>query len=200
MTNYVDPFVDPLLFRVVLPSGEEVSLQNAEEEEADDEVKTYIDDTKLAELYMKEKGEGGEGKEEKPEEDKAGESKHHKKDSTKKKKKKHEDDEDDEEDKSAEQKKEELAEKLYGDKIHYLSTNQEMAAKLRGMGYIPVIDGIITNVSGMLLRVIYSVSPSLIFDIKVAFSQEHHLSLTTSRSCWLLQAPYYLHRALRCPC
>lgn len=131
-----------------------MSLQNAEEEDEDDEVKTYIDDTKLAELYMKEKGEGGEGKEEKPEEEKAGESKH-KKDSSKKKKKKHEDDEEGEEDKSAEQKKEELAEKLYGDKIHYLSTNQEMAAKLRGMGYVPVIDGIITNVSGILRRVIF---------------------------------------------
>jgi len=186
-------FVDPLLFRVVLPSGEEVSLQNAEEEETDDEVKTYIDDTKLAELYMKEKGEGGEGNADKPEEEKAGESKHHKKDSTKKKKKKHEDDEEDEEDKTAEQKKEELAEKLYGDKIHYLSTNQEMAAKLRGMGYIPVIDGIITNVSGMFLRVISCLASLIVLNqgglLARAPFASHDLTVLLAPTSTLLPSP-----------
>jgi len=139
----------PVSDKVLLPSGEEVSLHGPEDEEDESEVKTYIDDTKLAELYMKEKGDGGE--EEKKGEENAGESKHGKHDKQKKKKKKGKDDEDEEDATSDEQKKEELAEKLYGDKIHYLSTNHEMAVKLRGLGYIPVIDGIITNVSGGLL-------------------------------------------------
>lgn len=44
-----------------------------------------------------------------------------------------------------------IATRLFGDKIHYVSTHLETAKKLREMGYIPVVDGIIAGVTGGLL-------------------------------------------------
>ena len=133
----------PVSDKFLLPSGEEVALSPEEGGGDDDDVKTYIDDSKLAELHMKEHGDD---LDKKPEEtEKSDDSKNKKK----KKKKKSEDE--DEEFKTEEQKKEELAEKLFGDKIHYLTTSPDLAVKLRSMGYIPVIDGIITNVTGGIL-------------------------------------------------
>jgi len=44
-----------------------------------------------------------------------------------------------------------LADKLFADKIHYVTTNVELAKKLRGMGHIPIVDGIITGFAGGLL-------------------------------------------------
>jgi len=43
---------------------------------------------------------------------------------------------------------EHIANELFGDKVHYVTTNNEVARKLRAAGYIPVVDGIIPGVSG----------------------------------------------------
>lgn len=44
-----------------------------------------------------------------------------------------------------------LSDKLFADKIHYVTTNVELAKKLRGLGHIPVVDGLITGFTGGLL-------------------------------------------------
>jgi len=45
----------------------------------------------------------------------------------------------------------EVADKLFGNKIHYVSTDLETATRLRRLGHIPVVDGIIPGVTGGLL-------------------------------------------------
>jgi len=45
----------------------------------------------------------------------------------------------------------EVADKLFGNKVHYVSTNLETAKKLRALGHIPVVDGIIPGVTGGIL-------------------------------------------------
>lgn len=37
---------------------------------------------------------------------------------------------------------ERLADKLFGDKLHYVTTDTEVAKKLRTLGHIPVMDGV----------------------------------------------------------
>lgn len=37
---------------------------------------------------------------------------------------------------------ERLADKLFGDKLHYVTTDIEVAKKLRSLGHIPVLDGV----------------------------------------------------------
>jgi len=44
-----------------------------------------------------------------------------------------------------------LADKLFGDKIHYVTTSQDLARDLRKLGHVPVVDGIIPGVAGGLL-------------------------------------------------
>jgi len=44
-----------------------------------------------------------------------------------------------------------LADKLFADKIHYVTTSIDLAKKLRALGHVPVVDGIITGVAGGLL-------------------------------------------------
>eukprot|EP01126_Amoeba_proteus_P010634 TRINITY_DN1416_c0_g2_i4.p1 TRINITY_DN1416_c0_g2~~TRINITY_DN1416_c0_g2_i4.p1 ORF type:complete len:453 (+),score=126.04 TRINITY_DN1416_c0_g2_i4:73-1431(+) len=46
---------------------------------------------------------------------------------------------------------EKLADKLFGDKLHYVSTDHGVAKKLRTLGHIPVLDGIIPGVVGALV-------------------------------------------------
>ncbi len=48
-----------------------------------------------------------------------------------------------------EESKEALALRLYGDKLHYATTDSALAAKLRDMGYIPIVDGVIVGVAGL---------------------------------------------------
>jgi len=40
---------------------------------------------------------------------------------------------------------------MFGAKIHYVTTSLELAKKLRGMGHIPLVDGIIPGVTGGLM-------------------------------------------------
>ena len=40
------------------------------------------------------------------------------------------------------------ADEMFGKKIHYVSTSLEMAKKLRSLGHIPLVDGIIPGVTG----------------------------------------------------
>jgi len=44
-----------------------------------------------------------------------------------------------------------LADKLFGDKLHYVTTSQDLARSLRQLGHVPVVDGIIPGVAGGLL-------------------------------------------------
>lgn len=46
---------------------------------------------------------------------------------------------------------ERLADKLFGDKLHYVTTDINVAKKLRGLGHIPVLDGVIPGVVGALV-------------------------------------------------
>jgi len=46
---------------------------------------------------------------------------------------------------------EKIADKLFGDKVHYVTTDPVVAKKLRSLGYIPVVDGVIPGVVGALL-------------------------------------------------
>jgi len=58
---------------------------------------------------------------------------------------------DEEEEEEEEESLDEIADKLFGNKIHYVTSNIEVAKKLRKMGHIPVVDGIIPGVTGGLL-------------------------------------------------
>ncbi|KAL6056750.1 MNN4-regulates the mannosylphosphorylation, variant 2 [Balamuthia mandrillaris] len=160
--------------KIKLPSGEEVQLSAAgeEEEELDTGVeKIIIDDTALAELYLKQKKKkeeeekkqkeaegqkGEEAKDGKQQEKKeaASKAKGKKKEEDKKKgkgKRRSAEEDDDEENKEEEESKEELAERLYGDKIHYITTDIQLARRLRSMGLVPVVDGTIPGVTGGLM-------------------------------------------------
>ncbi|KAL6064919.1 putative ABC transporter, partial [Balamuthia mandrillaris] len=158
--------------KIKLPSGEEVQLSAAgeEEEELDTGVeKIIIDDTALAELYLKQKKKKEEDEkkqkeaEGQKEEAKDGKQQEKKEAATKAKGKKKEEDkkkgkgkrrsaeEADEEKEEEEESKEELAERLYGDKIHYITTDIQLARKLRSMGLVPVVDGTIPGVTGGLM-------------------------------------------------
>lgn len=150
-----------------LPSGEEVSFKisrgggedEQEEEEEEEEVQLVIDDSKLAELYkrqeeeaakQKQQASGGEesGKAASPSPSLTRSGKKNLRNSkrSKGKGKKGEDIGEEEEESIAE-----LAQRLYGDKIHYVTTDHSLAARLRKMGLIPVVDGLIPGVSGGIL-------------------------------------------------
>ncbi|ELR13463.1 uncharacterized protein ACA1_245660 [Acanthamoeba castellanii str. Neff] len=48
-------------------------------------------------------------------------------------------------------KKEAIARKLYGDKVHFVTTDPALAQKLRGLDCVPVVDGVISGVTGAIL-------------------------------------------------
>jgi len=129
----------PLNETIQLPSGEEVSLSKDDEE--DEETRTYVDDIKLYEQWMEKEGRATE-EQKKEEPTKPSEQAKDKK----KKKGRRKTGEEEEEDS-----KEKKAEKMYGDKLHFTTTDSEMGAKLKGMGFVPVIEGVISGVSGALL-------------------------------------------------
>jgi len=58
---------------------------------------------------------------------------------------------------------EDMAEEMFGKKMHYITTNIEAAKKLRAAGLIPVVDGIIPGTSGGLI----SKAPLLDSDLDV---------------------------------
>jgi predicted ATP-grasp superfamily ATP-dependent carboligase len=166
--------------KITLPTGEEIELnlkqasQSGEDDEESggggqsDELPLVLDDTVLAKLTKREedkvakakpptpstssteqpKKEGEKDESPKKKRAAAGKGKLARSGSVprKKGKGKGKDDEEDEEDDI-----EEVAAELFGDKIHYLTTNIEMAKKLRAMGHIPVVDGIIPGVTGGIL-------------------------------------------------
>jgi hypothetical protein len=73
----------------------------------------------------------------------------------KQKKKREEDEErgvekrgDDGDDNKKEEGKEAIARKLYGDKVHFVTTDPALAQKLRGLDCVPVVDGVISGVTG----------------------------------------------------
>jgi hypothetical protein len=43
---------------------------------------------------------------------------------------------------------EDIADEMFGKMLHYVTTSADLAKKLREMGHIPVVDGIIPGVTG----------------------------------------------------
>jgi len=46
---------------------------------------------------------------------------------------------------------EKIADKLFGNKVHYVTTNIDLAKKLRSLGHVPVCDGILPGLIGALV-------------------------------------------------
>lgn len=44
---------------------------------------------------------------------------------------------------------EDFADAFFGGLLHYVTTDVELAKKLRGMGHIPIVDGILPGVTGL---------------------------------------------------
>jgi len=140
---------------VQLPTGEEVEICIKNEEgndggEEESPVDMLIDDSILAKLTVRERL-----KEKSTEIVEPGDIKIVEKttaESSKKKKKgrKRKSNLDDEEE-ERQSRISKLADKLFGDKIHYVTTSEDLARNLRKLGHVPVVDGIIPGVAGGLL-------------------------------------------------
>jgi len=142
---------------IQLPTGEEVEIRlnrpvlEEDGEENDDagpteENSMLIDDSILAKLTVRERlKEKEEEAKTNPPAEKVEEKK------TKKKKRKGRKSEGNELEQAAEPGIEKIADKLFGDKLHYVTTNHSMARQLRSLGHIPVVDGILPGVVGALV-------------------------------------------------
>jgi len=167
----------PKAEKITLPTGEEIELNlkqatqsSAEDEEegsapVQEEQSIVLDDTLLAKLTKREQLKNAKDKPQaeakkdqapapespkKEEPKKKGRAKLNQSGSSPKPKKgkgKGKDGEEEEEESDIES----VAQELFGSKIHYITTNLETAKKLRGLGHIPVVDGIIPGVTGGLL-------------------------------------------------
>eukprot|EP01125_Pyxidicula_operculata_P003015 TRINITY_DN130_c0_g1_i1.p1 TRINITY_DN130_c0_g1~~TRINITY_DN130_c0_g1_i1.p1 ORF type:complete len:407 (-),score=139.10 TRINITY_DN130_c0_g1_i1:81-1301(-) len=155
--------------KIELPTGEEVSLslKGADEEAEGEEEENYvppeklllIDDSILAKLTLREDKNKPKPEVTEEKKSKLAESDTPKKKKSKKKgisspqvKSKKKSSSDDPEDEDEDEKGiEEIADELFGNKLHYVTTHLETAKKLRSLGYIPVVDGIIPGITGGLL-------------------------------------------------
>eukprot|EP01128_Nolandella_sp_AFSM9_P010117 TRINITY_DN6943_c0_g1_i1.p1 TRINITY_DN6943_c0_g1~~TRINITY_DN6943_c0_g1_i1.p1 ORF type:complete len:448 (-),score=159.42 TRINITY_DN6943_c0_g1_i1:106-1371(-) len=154
---------------LTLPTGEEVQInltsgggEEGEEEGGaapSDETQIVIDDTLLTKLVLREKAQK-EARGEITAEDLAKE-KEEKEEKKKKKKKKARNNnplrspaskrKKDNGDDSDEEDIQDIADEMFKDNVHYVTTNIEVAKKLRGDGHIPVVDGIIPGITGGIL-------------------------------------------------
>lgn len=135
-----------------LPTGEEIQLKlpegggEQEEEIVPDERLLVIDDSLLAKLTLRDKAENeknGEAKTEEKEETTKSTAASPSKSSRRRKGKKKEDEE--------EKGIEDIADEMFGKLLHYVTTDSELAKKLRALGHIPIVDGIVPGVTGGLL-------------------------------------------------
>jgi len=139
---------------VQLPSGEEVELfikNDEENEETVSPVDMLIDDSILAKLTVRERlKEKSTAITVESENTKTVPKKIQENSKNKRRGKKRTSNLDDEEE-ERQSRISKLADKLFGDKIHYVTTSQDLARDLRKLGHVPVVDGIIPGVAGGLL-------------------------------------------------